>query len=224
MKDECAICGRVLSLYSLRRCPRCKKLHCRSCMTTNLWSEQRDLICLNCARRIVSPRGPTSKYGPLREYLLRRGKFTILTTLTFSKIEGVINGNLPFGALRSDQWWNNDENTAQGYAWRSAGWEVQSVDLKERAVTFKKLVAEGHAPVPRSKRGRTGKAQKPFKPVPVRPRRIRKPSKTRVAKAIARARNVERRRAAMQLGQRSKPKSAYEKRMYKPEAKPTRQD
>lgn len=224
MKDECAICGRVLSLYSLRRCPRCKKLHCRSCMTTDLWSEQRDLICLNCARRIVSPRRPSSKYGPLREYLLRRGKFTILTTLRFSKIEGVINDNLPFGALRSEQWWSNDKSTAQGYSWTSAGWEVQSVDLKGRTATFKKLVTEGNAPIARRKRRKVAKAQRPFTPVPVKPRGIRKPSKTRVAKAIARARNVERRRAAMQLGLGSKAKSAYEKRMYKPEAKPTRQD
>ena len=224
MKDECALCGRVLSLYSLRRCPRCKKLYCRSCMTVNLWSEQRDLICLNCARKIVAPRRTGSKYGPLREYLRRRGQFTSLVTLTFSKIEGIIKNDLPFGALRSEEWWNNSEKTTQGYAWTSAGWKTQNVDLKERTVTFKKLVKEGMPQVPRRKRRKIKKAQKPFTPVPVKPRRIQKPSKTRIARAVARARNVERRKAAAPYKIKLKPKSAYEKRLYKPEAKPKSQD
>ena len=225
MKDECALCGRVLSLYSLRRCPRCNKLYCRSCMTVNLWSEQRDFICLNCARRIVAPRHVGSKYSPLREYLRRRGQFTSLVTLTLPIIEGIIKNGLPFGALRNESWWNNNEATSQGYAWTSAGWKVQSVDLKERTVTFKKLMKEGTTQPPMRKRRKTKKSQKPFTPVPVKPRRTRKPSKTRIAKAIARAKNIERRRAATpQYKFKLKPKSAYEKRLYKPEAKPTSQD
>ncbi len=217
MKDECGLCGRVLSLYALKRCPRCKKLYCRSCMTLNLWSEQRDLICLNCARRIVAPKRAGSKYGPLREYLWRRGRFTSLVTLTFSKIEGIINGDLPFGALRNKEWWNNSEASSQGYAWTSAGWRVQSVDLEERRVTLKKQSKESTKP---PRRGRTGtKVQKPFTPVPVKPRRIRRPSKTRIAKVVARARNLERRKAVPTYRVK-KPKSAYEKRLYKPEAQP----
>ena len=224
MKDECALCGRVLSLYSLRRCSRCKQLYCRSCMTTNLWSEQRDLICLNCARKIVAPRRFGSKYSPLREYLRRRGQFTNIVTLAFPKIEGIIKNDLPFGALRNENWWNNNETTSQGYAWTSAGWKVQSVNLKERTVTFKKLIKEGTAQLLKRKGRKTKKAQKPFTPVPVKPRRIRRPSKTRIAKTIARAKNVERRKAAQQYKVKLKPKSAYEKRLYKPEAKPTSHD
>lgn len=219
MKDECGLCGRVLSLYTLKRCSRCKKLYCRSCMTLNLWSEQRDLICLNCARRIVAPRHAGSKYGPLREYLWRRGRFTSLVTLTFAKVEGIINSDLPFGALRSKEWWNNSEASSQGYAWTSAGWQVQSVDLEERVVTLKKQAKETSTPPYRSRR-RRAKAQKPFTPVPVRPRRILKPSKTRIAKVVARAKNVERRKATPSYNMK-RPKSAYEKRLYKPEAKPT---
>ncbi|MCW3984930.1 MAG: hypothetical protein NWE91_00745 [Candidatus Bathyarchaeota archaeon] len=114
-------------------------------MTTDLWSEQRDFIYLNCARRIIAPRRSGSKYSSLREYLWRRGKFTSLATLTFSRIEGIIKNDLPFGALRSEDWWNNDDTTSQGYAWTNSGWKVQSVDLKERTVTFKKMVKEGIA-------------------------------------------------------------------------------
>lgn len=224
MKDECALCGRVLSLYSLKRCPRCKKLYCRSCMTRNLWSEQRDLICLNCARRTVAPRRSGPKYAPLREYLWRRGRFTSLVTLTFSKIEGIIKKDLPFGALRNEGWWNNNETTAQGYAWTSAGWKVQSVDLKERTVTFKKQLEEGETMLKTRGRRRTKKPQKPFTPVSVKPRRVRKPSKTRIAIALARAKNVERRRAEPQYKIKFKSKSPYEKRLYKPEAKPTFQE
>ncbi len=218
MKDECSLCGRVLSLYSLSRCSRCKKLYCRSCMTTNLWSEQRDLICLNCARRIVAPRRAGTKYSPLREYLWRRGQYTSLVTLTFPKIEGIINDNLPLGALRSEEWWSN-KTTGQGYAWTSTGWKVQNVDLRARRVTFKKIVKEGTSQMPR--RRRKAKAPKPFTPVPIKPRKIRKPSKTRIARALARARNVERKKAVTQYGIKLKSKSPYEKRLYKSEAKPT---
>lgn len=224
MKDECKLCGRVLSLYSLRRCLRCGRLYCRSCMTVDLWKEQRDLVCLNCARRVVLPRRTSSKYGPLREYLLRRGEFTIVATLTFAQIEGVINGNLPFGALRSEQWWKNDKNSAQGYAWTSAGWRVQSVDIEGRTVTFKQVLKDGTTQMPDRKHKRAKKTQKPFKPVPVKPQRIRRPSKTRIAKTIARARNIERRRATKPLKSKLKPKTVYEKRLYKPDAKPTSQD
>ncbi|MFP3985333.1 MAG: hypothetical protein ACLFU9_05130 [Candidatus Bathyarchaeia archaeon] len=222
MKDECSLCGRVLYLYSLKRCPRCKKLYCRSCMTIDLWSEQRDYICLNCARRIVAPRRADSKYSPLREYLWRRGQFTSLVTLTFPKIEGIIKSDLPFGALRSEKWWNNNKTTSQGYAWTSVGWKVQNVNLKERTVTLKRQPKAAKSQKLVKKRRKTKKT-KPFIPVPVKPLRVRKPSKTRIAKALARAKNVERRKTATPYKTRFKPKSAYEKRMYKSAAKPQSQ-
>jgi len=143
--------------------------------------------------------------------------------LTFAKVEGIINSDLPFGALRSEEWWNNNESTAQGYSWTSAGWVVQSVDLKGRTVTFKKLASQDEAQASKRKR-RKADSTKPFIPTPVKPLRIRQPSKTRIARAVARARNVERKMAAAPYGIRFKQKTAYEKRLYKPEAKPTSQD
>ncbi len=224
MKDECALCGRVLSLYSLRRCLRCRKLYCRSCMTTNLWTEQRDLVCLNCARRIVSPKPRGSKYSPLREFLWRRGKYTTLVSLDFSRIEGIINDSLPLDALRNEGWWKDNASTSQGHSWISVGWRVSSVDCKNREVTFQKLGKIEAQPVSRG-RSRTKSEKKPFTPVPVKPRRKREPSKTRISKAVARARNIERnRRATGSFKIKLKPKSAYEKRLYKSDAKPDAQD
>lgn len=193
-------------------------------MTTNLWNEQRDLVCLNCARRIVSPKSSGSKYSPLREFLWRRGKYTNLVSLDFSKIEAIINNNLPLDALRNERWWNNNSSTSQGYSWTSVGWRVSSVDLKSREVTFQKLGKIEIQSVSERK-SRTKLEKKPFTPVPVRPRRKREPSKTRISKAVARARNIERnRRAADSLKIKMKPKSAYEKRLYKPDSKPNSQD
>jgi hypothetical protein len=191
-------------------------------MTTNLWSEQRDLICLHCARRIVSPRRSGSKYASLREYLWRRGQFTSLVTVTFRAIEGIIQDDLPLGALRSEEWWNNNESTPQGYAWTSVGWKVQSIDLKGRTVTFKKESTEAAAQTQRRQR-KTRATEKPFTPVPEKPLRIRQPSKTRIARAVARAKNVERQMAATQYRGKIKTRRAYEKRLYKPEARPTSQ-
>ena len=223
MKDECRLCKRVLSIFLLRHCLKCGRLYCRSCMTTNLWSEQRDLICLNCARRIVSPPRILSKYNPLKKYLSRRGRYANLINLTFSKVQGIINSDLPFGALRKEEWWRNSNSTTQGRAWMSCGWKVQSVSLKDRLVTFKRITQGQSAPVPRRKR-RKKSEKRPFTPVPVKPRRVKRPSKTRIAKVLARARNVERKRASSNLKTKMKPKSVYEKRMYKPEAKPSPQD
>ena len=220
MKDECCLCGRVLPLYSLKRCLICKRFYCRSCMTTNLWSEQRDLICLNCARRIVAPKHSNSKYGPLREQLRRRGQFTSLVTVTFSQIEAIIRNDLPSRALENEKWWKNSATTAQGHAWTSAGWTVQSVDLKGRSITFKKSINTEELQPSRKRRRKAKNIEKPFAPIPVKPLRILKPSKTKIAKVIARARNVERRRTTVGYRGKFKLKSPYEKRLFKPEAKP----
>lgn len=219
MKEECGLCGRILSYYSLKRCYRCGKLYCRSCMIADFTSEDRTLICLNCARRIVLPRKIGRKYGPLNKYLIRRARYTDQTTLSFARIEGIIGDNLPFGAIRNRSWWNNTQSNAQGQAWMNAGWRVQDVNLQERTVTFKKVEsAEGKKP-------RTRKLVKPFTPPPVKMRKRRKPSKTRISQIQARLKNIECQRASMRSYRgKFKPKPSHEKRLYKREAKPTAQD
>ena len=211
MKKECGLCGRVLPHYSLRRCHRCGKLYCRNCMIADFTSEDRNLICLNCARRIVSPGKNGSKYAPLNRYLIRRAKYTEQVTLSFARIEEVIGDNLPFGAIRDRSWWSNTESSVQGQAWMNAGWRVHDVNIQERIVTFRKVEsAEG---------------KKPFTPPPVKVKIRRKPSKTRISLTQAKFKNVERQRSSTRSYRgKFKPKPAHEKRLYKPEAKPTKQD
>lgn len=90
--------------------------------------------------------------------------------------------------------------------------------MNGRTVTFRRVTQE----TPRQPRKRREAAsQKPFKTIAEKPFRIRIPSKTRVAKALARAKNVERRMAAAPYKGKFKQRPAYEKRLFKPEAKPT---
>ena len=213
-KEECSICRRVMPYYSLRRCFRCKKLVCKSCITEDL-VEKRYLVCLNCARRYVSPRGYTGKYTALTFYLSRKAQWTPQVRLPFSRIEGIIGNNLPVSA-HNMEWWDNTKNTSQGKAWLSVGWKVKEVDLKGKTVVF----TRPDVVKPEKKRKRKRLSSKVALPE-YKPRKIKKPSLTRIAKAQARLQNVARRKASMRRYRgRFKPKSAYEKRLYKPDEKP----
>jgi hypothetical protein len=57
-----------------------------------------------------------------------------------------------------------------------------------------------------------------------RPKRPMAPSKTRIAQAQARLRNIERQRFVSQQQGGRRSKSAYEKRLFKPDAKPSTSD
>jgi len=212
LKDECALCKRVVSSSYLRRCSRCNRLYCFDCTT---YTKDGYIICLNCARREVSPRRLGTKYSPLSRYLLRRGMFTGRVRLPIREIEGIIGANLPLNASKDSEWWNN----TKGRPWVSVGWHVESVDMNERTVTFIRIAK----PVTRRKKKESRKTE--FFKRPLRfpkPKRAMLPSKTKIAKAQARARNVERQRLGNHR-QRGKfaPKPAYEKRLFKPDAKPS---
>jgi len=219
LKDECALCKRVVSSSYLRRCFRCGRLYCFDCST---FTPDGYIICLNCARRVVSPRRLGTKYSPLSRYLLRRAMFTNRIVLPIAEIEGIIGDNLPLSARRDSEWWKNTRFTVQGRAWIDVGWNVESVDLNNRTVTLMRVVK------PESKPRRKVKEKKKteFFKRPLTSQRRKKqvlPSKTRIAQAQARLRNIERLRMTSQQ-QRGKfaSKSAYEKRLFKPEAKPSK--
>jgi len=175
---------------------------------------------------MVSPQKLGTKYSSLSRYLLRRGQYTNHFTLRFAEVEAVIGDNLPFGAARDTEWWANSRGSAQGRAWVDVGWNVESVDLNQRTVTFVRVAepkpAAEEEQKPTRKR-RQKKAPTPFESKTykfTRPRRMKPPSKTKIAKAQARLRNVERERASEQtLKGKFKPKPAFEKRLFKPEAK-----
>jgi hypothetical protein len=148
------------------------------------------MLCLHCARRVVSPRS-VGKYDGLESHLKFRGAFTDLVKLPFARIDGLIGSNLPMEAFRDEAWWSNSKSSTHTRAWLNAGWEVQEVNLKEGYVTFKKV-----RNVPFKKSGRRKlEISKPFKPVPVHLPRSRVPSNTKVSKLYARIKNLERQRA-----------------------------
>jgi len=218
IKDECGICGRVLSYSYLRRCQRCGRLYCIDCMVPDVSTgDYTRMFCLNCARRIVSPRS-TGKYDPLTRYLKFRAAFTSTVKLSFAKIDGIIGENLPMSAYREEKWWNNTPNDAHAKSWLDAEWKVQEVNLEEGCVVFKKTGSIRTRSIRRKARTQ---ALKPFTPVHVRIPKSRKPSKTKVSKLYARLKNLERNRASMpRLHGSFKPKPSHEKRLFKPEKKP----
>ena len=218
LKDSCSLCGRIFPHSALRRCYRCRRWYCRDCMT---FTKDGEILCLNCARRIVSPKRFGTKYSPFSRYLLRRAKYTSHVTLSFAGIEGIIGDNLPFGALRAKGWWTNTLHTSQGQAWLTVGWKVQDVDLDKRTVTLARVASVRTKP---RKRKRRKKSAHVFE-LPAKPKLRRIPSKTKIAKVQARLRNVERRKSSMKrYKSKFKPQPAQEKRLFKPEAKPTVHD
>ncbi len=218
-KDECGICGRVFPCSYLRRCQVCGHLFCRDCMVPDVSTgDFTKMLCLRCARRIVSPRS-ISKYEGFKRYLNFRAAFTNVVKISFKKMDGIIRDNLPMSAFRNKKWWKNSSSSVHAKAWLDAGWRMQEVNLEEGYVVFQK--AKNAQTRSRRKKRSRERVKKPFTPAPYRFPRRRKISKTKAAKLYARIKNLERKRASMTKYRGSfKPKPAQEKRMYKPEEKP----
>ena len=217
MKDECGICGRVMRTTYMKQCQRCKKLFCRDCMTPDVATgDPMAMLCLHCARRVVSPR-IVSKYAGLEGHLKFRGAFTDTVKLTFARIDGLIGANLPMATYRDIAWWSNTSSSAHAKAWLNAGWEVQEVNFKEGCAVFKKV-----RKVAFKKSKKKLEITQPFTPVPVHKPRSKIPSNTKVSKLYARIKNLERQRAMPRQPVRGlKFKSSqYQKRLYKNDEKP----
>lgn len=220
MKEECSLCGRVFPYYALKRCFRCRRLFCRDCVLSGRdaspFIQDGNIVCIRCAKKLVSPRKVGTKYTALCNYLVRRAEYSNFVKLSFAKIEAIIGDNLPSSALRTKEWWRNTERTPQGRSWLVAGWEVRGVSLEERAVAFEKTERTGAAFERQRKKRKYPLLKKPFQPAPVQPYKRRVPSKTRIAHAQARLRNIEFRRAhPRQYRGKFKQRSPYEKRLYK---------
>ncbi|MGB9676250.1 MAG: DUF7662 domain-containing protein [Candidatus Bathyarchaeales archaeon] len=220
IKDECGICGRILPYRYLRKCQRCGRLYCIDCMVPEVSTgDTSRMLCLNCARKIVSPK-TMGKYDGLRNHLKFRAAFTDIVRLSFAQIDGIIGDNLPISAYRNEEWWSNSLTNAHAKAWLDAGWKVQEVDLKNGYVIFQK-VKELAATSRKSEKRRKTQEIKPFTPVPAKLPKPRTPSKTKIAKLYARIKNIERQKTAMPKYPRSfKPKPTHEKKLFKPNQKP----
>ncbi len=176
------------------------------------------MLCLHCARRVVSPR-TVSKYDGLAHHLKFRAAFTNTVKLGFARIDGLIGSNLPIDAYRSESWWSNSPSSVHAKSWLEAGWEAQEVNLKEGYVVFKKvrelLRQRGRG------RKRTNEITQPFTPVPVHPLKSKIPSKNKASKLYARILNLERQRNAVRGHVKGlKPISQHQKRLIKPDEKP----
>ena len=202
----------------MRKCERCKKLFCRDCMVPDVATGDPNLmLCLHCARRVVSPR-TVSKYAGLEGHLKFRAAFTSLVTLSFARIDGLIGNNLPMEAYKDPAWWNIASSSIHTKAWLDTGWEVQEVNLKEGCVTFKKVRSVAF----KKSKQRTLEITQPFTPVPVHRPKSKIPSNTKVSKLYARIKNLERQRAMPRqpvTGLKFK-SSQYQKRLYKNNDKP----
>jgi hypothetical protein len=214
IKEECCLCGKVLPYYSLRRCVRCRRLYCSTCIE---YVADGNVMCLNCARRMVTPFKLGTKYSPLTRHLARKALYTDVVPLSFSQIEGIIGNDLPLSAYKTEEWWINTQS-AQGHSWINVGWHVEGVDIEKRTVTFRR--EKGILLTEKKRETKSGAQKRMQKPLPkAMPYRRRMPSKTKMAKVVARLQNVERRRVAPRTypGQ-PKSKPPYEKKMVR--AKP----
>ncbi|MEM3731552.1 MAG: hypothetical protein QW667_05430 [Candidatus Bathyarchaeia archaeon] len=217
-KDECGICGRALPYNYLRRCQKCGRVFCFDCMVPEVSTgDTSKMLCLNCARRIVSPK-TINKYERLANHLKFRAAFTDTVRLSLAEIDGIIKDNLPINAYRNEDWWSNSPSVSHARAWLDVGWEVQETNLNEGYVIFRKV--KSLSPKKKLRVKKVSEA-KPFTPVPVRLPKSQRPSKTKVAKLYAKIKNIERQRASMpKYPGALKPKPAHEKRLFKPEKKP----
>jgi len=230
MREECKLCGRIMPYYSLKQCYKCGQLYCKNCIltgrdTTSLLQEG-NIICLNCARKLVAPKTPTNKFDLLRNYLKYRASFTDRVMLSFAKIEGIISDNLPFAAIRDENWWTNT-TSIHAKTWMNSGWKVESINLKDRNVTFTRIPGFKTEAAKKRRKRKEDTAAWAMKLAKIaKPRTIKKPSLTKVAKTQARLKNIEQQQSSIGRYRRGKFKQrpAHEKRLFKPEAKPSVQD
>jgi hypothetical protein len=215
-EEKCSLCKQTIVPSKLIRCFRCKRLFCKSCITKDL-VESKYLVCLNCARRYVSPKKTfISKYTPLTLYLSRKANWTRWVKLPFSRVEGIIGKDLPASARQTTEWWMNT-NSSHAKAWLSIGWNVKEVNLENKNVIFTRPEV-----LPPERQTRRATKTSALVSLPeYKPRKTKKPSLTRIAIAQGRLQNISRRKASIRKYRgKFRPKSAYEKRLWKPEEKP----
>lgn len=215
--------------YALKKCYKCGQLYCKNCILTGRdvvpILQESNIICLNCARRLVASNKPTNKFDLLRKYLKFRASFTNRISLSFAKIEGIIADNLPFSAIRDENWWISAESV-HAKAWLNAGWKIETINLKDRNVTFTKIPNfETETKKKKRKRKEDTAAWATKLAQIAKPQPIKKPSLTKIAKVQARAKNIERQRSIMKgFKGKIRQRPSHEKRLFKPEEKPSIRD
>lgn len=90
-----------------------------------------------------------AKYDALRDYLRERPTGQRRVTLTFRRIEELLEEALPPSASKYEAWWIGGRapvgkakewrDQVQEQAWSAAGWAVDEVDLLLKNVSFRRL-------------------------------------------------------------------------------------
>jgi len=215
VEKECALCNVTYPSFLLHRCVICGKLYCNNCILF----ENGKPVCLRCAKRRISPTVTwRSKYAYLREYLAQRAKYSRYVKLSFKKIEEIMNDKLPPSALNDPRWWSNIHSRSHSESWLSVGWRVDKVNLNEKTVTFIRVKWTQTKRSEKKKRRRVSSA---FKALALRPRRRKQRiSKRKIVEMKARVENIKRQMASEKRIRGLKPRSVYEKRLYKLGEKP----
>jgi hypothetical protein len=147
--------------------------------------------------------------------LSRKAKWTRWVKFQFSQIEGIIGKELPASAHKNTEWWTKT-NSVHAKAWQSIGWSIKEVNLEKKSVIFTR------PQVLTQKKESKPKKKSPLVSLPeYKPRKKKTPSLTRIAIAQARLKNISRRKSSIRKYRgKFRPKTAYEKRLWKPDEKP----
>lgn len=80
----------------------------------------------------------SNKYEPIERYLRSLPTSQEEVTVTFEFIEQILSDQLPVQARTERDWWSNQKRgtIVESVAWMDAGWLVETVNLKEKRVSF----------------------------------------------------------------------------------------
>ena len=214
VEDKCSLCGAEFPSFLLNRCSRCGRLYCNNCIVQK---EDGEPICLNCAKKIITPRiSWRSKYTYLREYLASKANFSERIRLSFRKIEEIMGDRLPQSAFNDPEWWSNRPGRSHSESWLSVGWIVEKINLEKREVIFRRI-----KPTKRDtkRKQRRKPLSEEFKSLALKHKRRRIRSKRKIMEAIIRMKNLQRRLPHEKL-RLIKQRSAYQKRLYRLDVRP----
>ena len=79
------------------------------------------------------------KYEPLGAYLVGLPSRESEVTLAFEEVERIIGDKLPDSAVNHREWWANQKEGSRAPHWRKAGFKVETVNQKQRMVTFRRF-------------------------------------------------------------------------------------
>ncbi len=114
----------------------------------------------------------TSKYAPLKQYLIELSNECHEKEMTFGGIERLLGSELPVSAKTDRTWWANTKRSNHGKRWLNAGWKVFSVDLKRKKVVFQRYSSDHIGAIETSRTPSYSKLTQFFSSLPSRQEQI----------------------------------------------------